>query len=493
MSTISTNDYRSTYHFSPKEKWMNDPNGMVFFKGEYHLFYQYHPYGNTWGPMHWGHAVTKDLFTWEELSVALAPDEHGMIFSGSAVVDWNNTSGFFDEEPGLVAIFTHHLEVPNDQPVQRQSIAYSKDNGRTWDKYKGNPVLQHESFVDFRDPKVFWHEQTKEWVMIIACGQSVCLYRSPNLKEWTLGSEFGAGIGSHDGVWECPDLFPLAVDGNNQHIKWVMLVSIGADPAFKEGSRTQYFTGEFDGSTFVPDEASHTVRWLDYGRDNYAGVSWSDIPADDGRRLFMGWMSNWMYANQTPTEGYRGVMTIARELSLETINGKITLVQRPARELELARRPILSLQNVTVKEARTHLTNLQLESYEVDAKWISEQSVHFKLRSSANHQTVVGIDASRQEVYVDRERSGIVDFHEHFGGRHTASIQSENGDHHLRMYIDSSSVEVFANGGQAVITDLIYPDAEAKRITVDADDDNVVFSSLDIYELTPAKMAINNK
>lgn len=204
MSTILKQDYRNEYHFSPKEKWMNDPNGMVFFNGEYHLFYQHHPHGTTWGPMHWGHAVSRGLISWEELPIALLPDENGTIFSGSAVVDWNNTTGFFEGEPGLVAIFTHHLEVKDRDAIQTQSLAYSKDSGRSWTKYEGNPVLKHESFVDFRDPKVFWHEQTKEWVMIIACGQTVCLYRSPNLKDWTLGSEFGAGIGSHDGVWECP-------------------------------------------------------------------------------------------------------------------------------------------------------------------------------------------------------------------------------------------------------------------------------------------------
>lgn len=483
MSTISTTDYRSVYHFSPKEMWMNDPNGMVYFQGEYHLFYQYHPYGNTWGPMHWGHAVTKDLYSWEELPVALAPDEHGMIFSGSAVVDWDNTSGFFDEEPGLVAIFTHHMEVPNDQPVQRQSIAYSKDKGRTWNKYEGNPVLQHEAFIDFRDPKVFWHEQTKAWVMIIACGQTVCLYRSPNLKNWTFASEFGAGIGSHDGVWECPDLFPLAVDGDKQQEKWVMLVSIGADPAFKEGSRTQYFTGNFNGSTFAPDEDSLTVRWLDHGRDNYAGVSWSDIPVEDGRRLFMGWMSNWMYANQTPTEGYRGVMTIPRELRLETIHEKITLVQCPARELEQARTPKLSLYNVNAKEAQAYLGTLELESYEVEAIWASEQPVEFILRCSEKEQTVIGLDPSEQVVYVDRSRSGIADFHEHFQGRHTANIQTRNREQHLRIYVDASSVEVFANDGQAVITDLIYPAAEAKGISMACVHDDLIFSSLQIYEL----------
>ncbi|WP_433581893.1 glycoside hydrolase family 32 protein [Paenibacillus amylolyticus] len=487
MSTILKQDYRNEYHFSPKEKWMNDPNGMVFFNGEYHLFYQYHPFGTTWGPMHWGHAVTRDLVTWDELPVALAPDEHGMIFSGSAVVDWNNTSGFFEDEPGLVAIFTHHLEVPNEHPVQRQSLAYSKDNGRTWAKYEGNPVLKHESFVDFRDPKVFWHEQTKEWVMIIACGQTVCLYRSPNLKDWTLGSEFGAGIGSHDGVWECPDLFPLAVDGDSEQVKWVMLVSIGADPAFKEGSRTQYFTGDFDGSTFVPDEASHTVRWIDHGRDNYAGVSWSDIPAEDGRRLFMGWMSNWMYANQTPTNDYRGAMTIARELSLETRAGEVILIQRPARELKQARTPLLSLQDASIQQVSEQLNALQIVNYEIHAEWTPNQSFHFALRSGADNETLVGVDANRGEVYIDRSGSGIGDFHEHFLSRHTAELKAPSANQSLRIFVDHSSVEVFANDGQAVITDLIYPDADCQGISAHAENTDLVFSSLHIYEISPTK------
>lgn len=414
MSTILNQDHRGVYHFTPKENWINDPNGMVFFKGEYHLFYQHHPHGTTWGPMHWGHAVSRDLISWEELPIALLPDENGTIFSGSAIVDWNNTTGFFEDEPGLVAIFTHHLEVKDQDAIQTQSLAYSKDNGRTWTKYEGNPVLKHDSFVDFRDPKVFWHEQTKEWVMVIACGQTVCLYHSPNLKDWTLGSEFGAGIGSHDGVWECPDLFPLAVDGDSGQEKWVMLVSIGADPAFIEGSRTQYFTGDFDGTTFVPDEASHTVRWIDYGRDNYAGVSWSDVPEEDGRRLIIGWMSNWMYANQTPTNNYRGAMTIARELTLETRAGEVVLIQRPARELEQGRTPILSLQDASIQQVSEQLNALQLVNYEIHAEWTPNQSFHFALRSGADQETVVGVDANRGEVYIDRSRSGIIDFHEHF-------------------------------------------------------------------------------
>ncbi|MBE1444319.1 glycoside hydrolase family 32 protein [Paenibacillus sp. OAS669] len=487
MTTMTKQNYRGVYHFSPKEKWMNDPNGMVYFEGEYHLFYQHHPSGMTWGPMHWGHAVSKDLVTWEELPIALAPDEHGMIFSGSAVVDWNNTTGFFEGQPGLVAIFTHHKEMPDGKPaIQRQSLAYSTDRGRTWTKYEGNPVLEHAAYVDFRDPKVFWHQATNRWVMIIACGQTVCLYHSPDLIHWSFASEFGEGIGSHDGVWECPDLFPLAIDGDPANTKWVMLVSIGADSAFVEGSRTQYFTGDFDGEVFTPDEASRRVRWLDLGRDNYAGVSWSDVPAEDGRRLFIGWMSNWMYANQTPTEGFRGAMTIVRELSLELRHGDIVLVQKPAREMESARVQVLSMNEETVHEINTRLSEIRLESYELVAAFPRGKSAGFKVRVGADTETVIGVNGETEELYVDRTASGLHDFHEHFLGHHTAKLKVQNGLYELRIYVDRSSVEVFGQGGQAVITDLIFPGPECTGLAVFTEEDQNLRMSLDIYEVKPS-------
>ncbi|OKP85432.1 glycoside hydrolase [Paenibacillus helianthi] len=484
MSAITKQKYRGVYHFSPQAKWMNDPNGMVFFEGEYHLFFQHHPGGMTMGSMHWGHAVSKDLITWEELPIALFPDELGMIFSGSAVVDWNNTTGFFEDKPGLVAIFTHHLDMPEGKPaVQRQSLAYSHDNGRTWTKYEGNPVLEHDTFIDFRDPKVFWHQETKQWVMIVACGQTVCLYHSPDLIHWTFASEFGEGTGSHDGVWECPDLFPLHVDGDTANTKWVMLVSIGADPAFVEGSRTQYFTGDFDGAVFTPDEDSEHVRWLDYGRDNYAGVSWSDVPEEDGRRLFIGWMSNWMYARQTPAEEFRGAMTLPRELYLESRQGKILLVQKPVNELEVVRTPVLSLKDVTVQEINASLADLQLDAYEIAARFTRGMSAGFKVRAGAGEQTVIGIDAKAEELYVDRQTSGRLDFHEWFPGRHSAELQAPGEINDLRIFVDRTSVEVFSNGGQAVITDLIFPKPESAGVAAFAENEETPFLSLEIYNL----------
>lgn len=494
MSVNKKLNYRGLYHFSPQEKWMNDPNGMVYFEGEYHLFFQHHPGGMTMGSMHWGHAVSKDLVTWEELPIALVPDEHGMIFSGSAVVDWNNTTGFFEDKPGLVAVFTHHLEMPEGTPpVQSQSLAYSKDNGRTWTKYEGNPVLEHDTFIDFRDPKVLWNQEASRWVMIVACGQTVCLYHSPDLIHWTFASEFGKGIGSHDGVWECPDLFPLYVDGDTSNTKWVMLVSIGADPAFVEGSRTQYFTGDFDGTVFTPDEASEFVRWLDYGRDNYAGVSWSDVPEEDGRRLFIGWMSNWMYASQTPAEEFRGAMTLPRELYLETRAGRITLVQKPAKELEMARVPVLSLKDVSAQEINTSLAELQLESYEIIAELTRGTSAGFKVRTGAGEQTVIGIDAKTEELYVDRSASGRQDFHERFPGRHTVELEAPGEINDLCIYVDRTSVEVFSNGGQAVITDLIFPKPESAGLVAFTENEETSFLSLEVYKLDLSAINGDNK
>jgi fructan beta-fructosidase len=486
MTTIiSQQKYRPSYHFSTEDKWMNDPNGMVFFEGEYHLFYQYDSLGTTMGGnMHWGHAVSTDLVTWERYPIALNPDEHGVIFSGSAVVDWQDTSGLCGGKPGLIAIFTHHDQAPGtDHARQRQSLAYSTDRGRSWMKYDGNPVLESDRFIDFRDPKVFWHQPTEKWVMILASGQTVSIYHSPNLIDWTFASEFGQGIGSHDGVWECPDLFPLQIDSDHSKVKWVMFVSIGSEPEFPEGSRTQYFTGEFDGKTFVNDEASKTVRWLDYGRDNYAGVSWSDIPEEDGRRLYIGWMSNWKYANLTPTEGWRGAMTIARELSLESRDGEITLIQRPVRELEKFRIPILSLKETTMKEAQARLTELQLDSYEIVAEFEATTAFGFKLRTSTEQETIVGYIPESYELYVDRTRSGVVDIHEDFSSRHAVKVESTEGRLVLRVYVDRSSIEVFASEGKAVMTDLIFPDPEAKGLELFATDVSLKLHSLEIYAL----------
>jgi fructan beta-fructosidase len=327
-----TEDYRPQFHFTPEEKWMNDPNGLVYNNGVYHLFYQYHPDSTVWGPMHWGHAVSEDMMKWHHKPVALFPDEHGFIFSGSAVIDQNNTAGFgTDDNPAMVAIFTYHNmagEQAGTKDFQTQGIAYSLDNGDSWTKYEGNPVVENTGIKDFRDPKVFWNEQEKNWTMLLVAGDHLQIWSSPNLKTWKKVSEFGKDTGAHGGVWECPDLFPLKIEGSDE-VKWVLLISINPG-APNGGSGTQYFIGDFDGKTFTTDQTEN--RWIDLGRDNYAGVTYNEAPNNE--RIFIGWMSNWDYAGDTPTEKWRSAMTVPRELTLRKVGDDVSLFNYPVTAFE---------------------------------------------------------------------------------------------------------------------------------------------------------------
>ncbi|MBT2697451.1 glycoside hydrolase family 32 protein [Bacillus sp. ISL-40] len=474
--------HRQQFHFSPEEKWMNDPNGMVFFNNEYHLFYQYHPFGTTWGPIHWGHAVSKDLIHWEQLPIALYPDEHGAIFSGSAVVDWNNTSGLFQNGPGLVAIYTSADNYPNsDRPRQRQSLAYSTDNGRTWTKYEGNPVLSDVNITDYRDPKVFWHAVTNKWVMVLATGQSATIYTSPNLKDWEFASEFGNNAGSHDGVWECPDLFQLPVDGDENIQKWVLFVSIGDNHDFKEGSRTQYFIGDFDGTTFVNENTDETILWMDHGRDNYAGVSWSDIPAEDGRRIYIGWMSNWRYANQVPTEEWRSAMTLPRVLSLASNEAGVRLIQKVAAEIETIRKSSEVYQDLTVEANQPAIFNMFSPLMEVSIQLENQTSNSFGIvfQNSEDVKTVVRYDAEKEMLLVDRTKAGDNSFSESFPAVQEAYVKLEN----LQIIIDTSSIEVFANDGKVAFTSLIFPNQPYEKIVIFSNEGNIRVSSLKLTEL----------
>jgi fructan beta-fructosidase len=320
--------YRLQLHFSPPAHWMNDPNGMVYYKGVYHLFYQYYPDSTVWGPMHWGHATSTDLIHWQHQPIALYPDSSGYIFSGSAVVDSSNTSGFGKKGiVPLVAIFTHHDpkgEKAGTSTYQNQSLAYSLDEGKTWTKYAGNPVLKNPGIKDFRDPKVSWYEAGKKWIMTLATLDRITFYSSPNLKDWTKEREYGKDIGAHGGVWECPDLFPLQYNGETI---WVLIININPGGP-NGGSATQYFTGQFDGHTFTPTATD--TRWLDYGPDEYAGVTWANF---GNRKVFLGWMSNWQYADKVPTEKWRSAMTVPRDLSLDKVGDKYLLRSMPVPEL----------------------------------------------------------------------------------------------------------------------------------------------------------------
>ncbi|WP_017730600.1 glycoside hydrolase family 32 protein [Nafulsella turpanensis] len=630
--------HRLQFHFTPPSAWMNDPNGMVYHEGEYHLFYQHNPDSTVWGPMHWGHAVSKDLVHWEHLPIGLYPDSLGTIFSGSAVADLNNTSGLgTTENPPLVAIFTYHnaeAERAGRNDFQTQGIAFSLDKGRTWTKYEQNPVLPNPGIRDFRDPKVMWYEAGQKWVMALAVADRISFYSSKDLKSWEHESDFGQDIGAHGGVWECPDLFPLQVKGSGEE-KWVLLVSINPGGP-NGGSATQYFVGHFNGEEFVLDEQfrqdlsqeavvpqgklfadfegenykgwevegdafgegpvpgtldrqgkvagfagtklvnsfrqgdesmgrllspafmintnyinflagggkhpegtavnllvdGERVRnatgnnseslnwvawnveelkgkearleivdqvqggwghilvdqlifadapaenaqegiWIDYGRDNYAGVSWSNVPEEDGRRLFMGWMSNWDYANVVPTETWRSAMTVARSLNLENTAEGLRLVSKPVEELEKLYAATVQLDEQLVEDSllisqklpsstATFDLSMELEALNPTAGYA------FELSNELGQKVIIGYDPERKAYFVDRRQAGKNDFSDNFGDIHYGPRIAQGPVHDLRLLIDVASLELFADGGKTVMTDIFFPDeafTELKLLT----------------------------
>jgi fructan beta-fructosidase len=462
--------YRPQFHFSPEAKWMNDPNGLVYLDGEYHLFYQYYPDSSVWGPMHWGHAYSRDLIHWKHLPIALYPDSLGYIFSGSSVYDKNNTSGLgTTENPPLVAIFTYHdpvLEKKGSIKFQNQGIAFSVDKGRTWKKFPGNPVLKNPGIRDFRDPKMFWNEKTKNWNLIMAVYDRVHIYSSANIKDWKFESEFGLGLGAHGGVWECPDLFPLKVEGNDIQ-KWVMLVSINPGGP-NNGSATQYFTGEFDGHKFIPDDTKE--KWIDWGRDNYAGVTWSNIPETDGRRIFIGWMSNWKYATVVPTNAWRSASTTPRELNLKVEEGHYFLTSKPVSEFADLRikTDTASIKQQVIAGEKAFSTGkvsiMQSEMYFglnlADSK---ADSVGIILENSLNEKFVLGYSLKNKQFYTDRTKAGKSDFSKDFSGGSTAPYNA-GSVLKLHLIVDAASVELFVDDGRLVMTNLVFPTEKFTRI-----------------------------
>ena len=449
--------YRPQYHFSPEEKWMNDPNGLVYHQGVYHLFYQYYPDDIVWGPMHWGHAESSDMIHWEHRPIALYPDENGLIFSGSAVVDTENASGFGSvEEPPLVAIFTYHDmegEKAGRQDFQTQGIAYSLDNGQTWTKYEGNPVIGNSGIKDFRDPKVFWHESSSSWIMILVAGDHAKFYRSQNLKEWEHMSDFGKEQGAHGGVWECPDLFELIVPETGE-THWVLIISINPG-APNGGSGTQYFLGDFDGTTFTSEQRE--ARWLDWGTDNYAGVTYNNTP--DGDRIFIGWMSNWDYARDTPTERWRSAMTLPRTLELRRIGNKIELLNYPLESLNDIVSDNKEVKKISIgKDASETIEFAELNQSELR---FSTNARNFDLTySNAAGETLrVSMDDHNQELILDRRNSGKVAFQEAFGDKiHRVPLDNlPEGEVEFRLLMDWSSLEIFVNKGQYVTTSQVFP------------------------------------
>ena len=446
FDTGNREKFRPTYHFSPLYGWMNDPNGMVYKDGEYHLFYQYNPYGSKWGNMSWGHAISQDLVNWKHLPVAIAPDALGTIFSGSAVVDFDNTAGF--GAGAIIAIYTQN----SDRQVQ--SIAYSTDNGRTFTKYENNPVLTSEA-RDFRDPKVFWYESTKRWIMVLAVGQEMQIFSSPNLKDWTFESRFGEGQGAHGGVWECPDLFELPVEGTNDK-KWVLLCNLNPGGPFG-GSATQYFVGSFNGKEFVNESPSKT-KWMDWGKDHYATVTWSDAP--DNRRIAIAWMSNWQYANDVPTSQYRSPNSVPRDLSLFTVDGETYLQSAPSPEL-LALRDASKKRSFKVNGTRTIKEMIPGNdgAYEIELAIENQRAdvIGFRLYNDKGEEVDMQYDMKEKKFSMDRRKSGEVGFNENFPMLTWTTIESGKDELKLRLFVDKSSVEAFGDGGRFVMTNQVFP------------------------------------
>lgn len=638
--------FRPQYHFTPQKNWMNDPNGLVYYEGEYHLFYQYNPLGNQWGHMSWGHAVSPDMVHWKHLPLALPEADGVMIFSGSAVIDWNNSSGFGkDGKPPMVAIYTGCRA--NGDGIQFECIAYSNDKGRTWTKYAGNPVIDRHS-KDFRDPKVQWYEPTKSWVMTVSLSaeHKVCFYGSKDLKHWTLLSEFGPANGTA-GVWECPDLFQVPVQGTDEK-RWVLAVNMNPG-SIAGGSGGQYFVGQFDGKQFTADPgsllpptpafapegqviadfegkdygdwkttgeafgpgpahgrlgdqnpvdgyighglvnsfyhgdattgtltspefeiahpylnfligggsqketrmdllvdgkvvrtasgndaerlvwkswnvgefknqkavlqivdnatggwghinvdqimladeparaASESALWFDYGPDYYAAVSWSDIPKSDGRRLWLGWMSNWQYGQEVPTSPWRSAMSTPREVGLRQTAEGIRLVQKPAREMESLRGQHFKFKGGDLAEAnawlaKNHIQGDQLEiEGEFDAQSAGVEGI--KLLKGAGEETDIGLDRDKGTVFVDRTHSGIVGFNPKFSGKYEAPLATRDGKVKLHIFVDACSVEVFVNDGEKVFTVLVYPSADSRGVELFGPDNIVKIDALNVWNL----------
>lgn len=637
---IGTEQHRPQFHFTPSQQWMNDPNGMVYYDGEYHLFYQHYPDSNVWGAMHWGHAVSRDLVNWAHLPIALYPDSLGMIFSGSAVIDWKNTTGFqTGEHPPMVAIYTYHLtegEKAGRNDFQTQGIAYSNDKGRTWKKYEENPVIANtENIRDFRDPKVFWHKRTKRWVMILAMGDRVRIYNSKNLKTWTATSEFGPNIGSEGKPWECPDLFQLPIEGTNAN-RWVMLVSLGRG-GYNGGSATQYFIGNFDGKTFRMDRSlkgvygkvsayvpngqvfadfengyvgwkiegnafgkrpvkgqnsikgytgnrlasslvegekntgtltsqvfvigtdfinfqigggshkgktcinllidgavvrtktgvndgtlrwetwnvrvlkgqkatlqivdTHTKKngyihvdqivfaneaakpayqktlWVDYGRDNYAGVTWSDIPKKDGRRLLMGWMSNWQYATVVPTDVWRSAMTLPRVLTLKNTDVGLRLASSVVQETQKLRNKgeyTLETQDLEGTLDLTAQLGFSPKIMEVRLTVEMKKGVDFGIILSNTKGEKYKVGYNGKVYYSDRTQAGKVAFSDAFAATiHTAPRMVHDKTIQLHLFVDVASAELYADGGLTLLTDIFFPNEDFNQIALYAENGKV--------------------
>ncbi len=485
-SEVLSEKHRPQFHFSPDSMWMNDPNGLVYKDGEYHLFYQYYPNGTTWGPMHWGHAVSIDLVKWEHLPIALYPDTLGYIFSGSAVFDEFNTSGLgTTENPPLVAIYTYHnmvYEKEGRDDYQTQGIAYSTDNGRNWIKYSYNPVLTNPGKRDFRDPKVTWHKASQKWIMVLAVNTHVRFYSSPNLKEWSLESSFGEKEGAHGGVWECPDLFPLNTEDGE---KWVLIVNMN-NGAPNGGSGVQYFTGDFNGITFVNANPPDKIQWLDYGKDNYAGVTWSNAPDSLGQRHLIGWMSNWQYAEKVPTVRWRSATTVARTLELKKFGEEFLIVTKPVEGLKSLRKSMKNIENNIFSgiipsgndTCYGFTGELEIVFQEKNGPQFGLASdFGIELKNSLGESLLIGYEPMQKKYFIDRTNAGKTSFSPQFSGRHYAPAVSGSEIIRMHVLIDVASVELFADDGLTVMTEIFFPNEDFNMVNLFANNGSVKLKS----------------
>ena len=469
--------FRPVYHHTPVYGWMNDPNGMFYKDGVYHLYFQYNPYGSMWGNMTWGHSTSTDLVHWTDEGTPIVADAWGTIFSGSCVVDKDNTAGF--GKGAVIAFYTSAKPSPWGD-VQSQSMAYSLDNGKTFTKYEHNPILT-SSERDFRDPKVFWYAPGKHWVMMLAVGQEIQIYSSPNLKDWKKESSFGTMQGAHGGVWECPDLVEVPVEGTKEK-KWVLICNINPGGPFG-GSATQYFVGHFDGKVFV-NESPTLTKWMDWGKDNYATVTWSNAPA--GRCIALGWMSNWQYANNVPTTQYRSTNTIARDLTLYKVDEELYLRSKPSAEIEKARGKKINLPAFKVSgihEVESLLTDNN-GAYELDMiiENAGSSKIAFSLVNGKGEKVSMYYDVVRKQFVMDRSVSGVVDFSRDFPAVTVAPVDNTDTIH-LRLFVDRSSIEAFGEDGKFVMTNLVFPAEPYNKLIFESEENGYTVKSLDVYRL----------
>lgn len=480
FDTANREKYRPAFHHTPRYGWMNDPNGMFYKDGRWHLYYQYNPYGSKWQNMTWGHSVSDDLVNWEHLPEAIRPNGLGSVFSGSCAVDHDNTAGFGSD--AVIALYT------SAGTSQMQSLASSTDDGLTFNIYPSNPVLTLES--EARDPKVFWNDSTKEWNMILAhaLDHEMLIFSSPDMKSWTLQSSFGKGLGAQGGVWECPDLFELPVAGTDEK-KWVLLCNINPDGPFG-GSGTQYFVGDFDGKTFKADtDAAGNVstKWLDYGKDHYATVTWSDAP--DGRRVALGWMSNWQYAADVPTMQFRSANTLPREMGLfRAPDGEVYASSAPSPELEALRGKLAAKVKKTTVGRKARSFALPSENGGIceilmDIEASKAKTVNVVFSNSQGEKVVMQYDPAAATLSFDRTQSGITDFSEGFPAVTVTPTHEASGRIALRIFVDRSSMEVFGNDGEFVMTNLVFPRTPYTALSVSAEGGNAKVENLRIYSL----------